>query len=273
MNEKLILKDALPLRAKLYNSTSVKNLELPEIADYLKEKKIFEDIEIREAFLKKHTKSIKETAEKIAKTRISKLETPKNEFETSKPDIKLEKELIKGKSKMTKALYDGFRLLKVFSDHIPQPEKKDNCLHVVYTDRFFATWKPATQRYHARISTYGKPSIISTTGIVDAPARPKGFYHLKNPKADKKYEIVGEKKRFEGQYVDYDDEKLTEIMKGYAMQAVFYQIFTGPFCDNNRCRLYNPHLQKNILSAQLTKPEFCEKHRKILEEMQDIAAF
>ncbi|KXB05721.1 hypothetical protein AKJ50_00030 [candidate division MSBL1 archaeon SCGC-AAA382A13] len=269
MKNSPILEEALPIKMHLYNDTHIENLDLQEIAKYLKEKKIFKKVEIEGSFLKKYGKPLAKNAEKIAKTQVKNLENPEQNFEIKNQNIEYVKNSIRNpKSEMRGILYDGFRLQKIFTDMIPEQQTDLPHLHVIYTNMFFATWKPATQRYHARVSVYGLPSIISTTGIVDAPARPKGFYYLKKDDNSKSLKIVSENEKFHGDYLDYDDEKMTEIMKGYAMQVVFYHVHSGPFCDKKSCRLYNPHLQKNILKAQLSEPELCEKHQKILENMQ-----
>lgn len=271
--EESFLSDAdLPLKAYLYNETHVENLNLEKVAKYLEEKKIFKKIKTKNSLLKKHTDQKENIAEKLAKTRVKNLETPEKDFEISDSDKRFEEKQIEGKiNEMTDVLYDGFRLEKTYSDLIPTDKKENSHLHIVFTNRFFATWKPATERYHARVSVYGLPSIISTTGIVDAPARPKGFYWIKkteNENNTPKLRIKNEMNKHKDKIVFYNDDKLNEIMKGYAMQAVFYHLTSGPFCNKKNCRLYNPHLQKNILKAQLTKPGFCDKHKRILEEMQ-----
>lgn len=257
------------LHAHLYDDPSVQNLNLSEIAEYLEEKNLFSAVETRGPFLKNYGKPLENTAGELAKTRVWDLETLESDFEPSDEEVEFEKDLIQNPEMgMTSALYDGFRLRKVFSTLLPEGEEDISHVHVIFTNRFFCTWKPATQRYHARVCVHGFPTIISTTGIVDAPARPKGFYQLEwrdgGGPTVKSFE-----EEFEGEFVDYDDKRLTEIMKGYTMQAVFYHFTANPFCDNNKCRLYNPHLQKNILNAQLTSPEFCANHQKLLEEFKE----
>ncbi|NIM44429.1 MAG: hypothetical protein GTO54_02165, partial [Nitrososphaeria archaeon] len=65
----------------------------------------------------------------------------------------------------------------------------------------------SNKRYHARTSVYGVPSVISTTGLVEAPAKPREYYLLKQ-----QYEMLGKdllelKERFKGSFIDYDDER------------------------------------------------------------------
>jgi hypothetical protein len=166
-------------------------------------------------------------------------------------------------------LYDGFKLQAIVWELVPELERSTDHAHVVFTNRLFGTWDEDDKRYHARVSVYGFPSIISTTGIVEAPARPKEFYLLKQ-----QYAALGMtsiplevlKEKFTGRFIDHDDERLTEIMKGYVMQAIFYHLAPSPFCENKRCRLYNAHWQEEVLKAQLEPPAFCEKHGRILEQ-------
>jgi hypothetical protein len=113
---------------------------------------------------------------------------------------------------------------------------------------------------------YGIPSIISTTGVVEAPAKPREYYLLKQ-----QYGMLGKdplelKDRFKGRFIDYEDERLTEVMRGYAMQAVFYSLIGDPFCEDKGCRLYNAHWQEELIFAQLEgEYEFCPRHTELIE--------
>ena len=74
-----------------------------------------------------------------------------------------------------------------------------------------------------------------------------------------------------GRFVDYGDLRLTEILKGYSMQAVFYHLTGEPFCDNPDCRLFNAHWQEQMIQAQLTTAqEYCPRHRKLLEKLSRV---
>jgi len=114
---------------------------------------------------------------------------------------------------------------------------------------------------------YGIPSVITTTGLVEAPAKPKGYYLLKP-----QYEMLGKdllelKERLKASFIDYEDERLTEVIKGYAMQALFYHLVGAPFCKDKGCRLYNAHWQEELIFAQLeSEYEFCPHHSKLLAE-------
>jgi hypothetical protein len=170
--------------------------------------------------------------------------------------------------KLPGVLYDGLKLEMVARKLLPAEEIEAGHAHIVFTNRLFGTWDDGDRRYHARVSVYGFPSLISTTGIVEAPAKPKEYYTMK-----RRYMALGMlvsfeelKEKFQGRFIDYDDPRLTEVMKGYVMQALFYHMGFEPFCQDKRCRLYNAHWQEELLEAQLGGQEFCERHAKILEE-------
>lgn len=184
-------------------------------------------------------------------------------------EIEYEKRRILGKTTAFGVLYDGFYLQRVFSKLIIRRERSLGFVHIFFTNRLFATWEEGDKRYHARTSVYAFPSIISTTGLVEAPAKPRQYYLLKQ-----QYETLGKdllelKDRFKDSFIDYEDARLTEVMKGYAMQAVFYSLDGDPFCKDKGCRLYNAHWQEELIFAQLWgEYEFCERHSKILEGLR-----
>lgn len=76
-------------------------------------------------------------------------------------------------------------------------------------------------------------------------------------------------KEFKGRFLEHNDPRLTEVAKGYIMQAVFYHLYGDPFCEDKNCRLYNAHWQEELIWSQLESPhQFCQKHRTIVEEIR-----
>ncbi len=161
-------------------------------------------------------------------------------------------------------LYDGFGLQRIFSGLISEDERYLNHCHIIFTNQLLGTWDEDDHRYHARVSVYGFPSLISTTGVVEAPAKPREFY-LKRPLGIP-LEILKDELR--GRFIDHGDSRLTEILKGYVIQALFFQMTGDPFCDDPQCRLYNAHWQEELIRAQLDgKYEFCKSHREFLNRL------
>ena len=59
---------------------------------------------------------------------------------------------------------------------INENESNTDHVHIVFEDRLICTFSEEDWRYHARTIIAGNPSIISTAGIVEAPAKPKEWY-------------------------------------------------------------------------------------------------
>jgi hypothetical protein len=156
---------------------------------------------------------------------------------------------------------------------IPKDELKFSHLHIIFTSRLIGTWDRNDKRYHARTSVYGFPNLISTAGIVEAPAKPRQFYVLRKALiasgVDKELATEELKAKFKGQFIDYDDDRMTDIVKGYVIQAFFYHTIFDPFCQDMTCRLFNAHWQEDMINAQLEGKEFCERHKDILGRIRE----
>ncbi|MDP3732467.1 MAG: hypothetical protein Q8R31_05575 [Candidatus Omnitrophota bacterium] len=148
--------------------------------------------------------------------------------------------------------------------------KKSNACHIILTNRLFATLD-VDKRPHIRAAIFSYPCIISASGIVEGPAKPKEYYLYKQ-----KYTQLGIwdieeakiKKKFKGRFIDYADKRMNEVLKGYVAQALFFYITGEPFCPDKSCRLYNAHWQEELIYAQIKSGEFCAAHKKILKEIK-----
>ena len=257
----------------LYGDPSSKTLNLKEIRGYLKQILGDIDVEVRKDFITYllNSKDIDEFSKRLAQCKVRDLSNSEFEMDLLSGEIRYEKKLIEHPDgKLSGILYDGGRLDVAFQSLIPQEELDFNNVHIIFTNRLFGTFDEKDSRYHARVIICGYPSIISTTGIVEAPAKSKEFYYLKQKYLMLGMEIPHEviKEKFQGNFIEYDDPRLTEIMKGYVMQSVFYHLIYEPFCEEKNCRLYNAHSQKEVINAQLRDPEFCRKHEKILQDIR-----
>jgi len=269
------LRTHLPFFIYLYNGGRTESLNLDGISQYLKNLFKRSKIQIRDDFIayylsglssKEKEKVIDTLAREMARIKVRKIEDKDVVFEPLGGEIEYEKKRISDpKKKSFGILYDGFKLMTIFSELIPQEESDFNHCHIIFTNQLFGTWDEGDMRYHARVSIYGFPSIISTTGIVEAPAKPREFYLKKQMGID----ITTLKEEFAGRFVDYDDSRMSEVMKGYLLQAIFYHITGNPFCGDKDCRLYNAHWQEEVIQAQLdSNNEFCQKHQEIIAQIR-----
>ncbi len=255
----------------LYDEGTSEGLDISEIAQYLARTVGKAKIEVRGnpfGFSLPQGK-VSDYARKIAGIKIQ--EIHQKILPGQEPlygEIEYERRRILGKTRSFGILYDGFHLLRILCEIMPREERSREFVHIFFTNRLFATWDGNNKRYHLRASVYGVPSIISTTGLVEAPAKPREYYLLKQQYERLRKDLTELKERFKGSFIDYEDEHLTEVMKGYAMQAVFYALTGEPFCEDKGCRLYNAHWQEELIFAQLEgEYEFCGRHTGILDSL------
>ena len=256
----------------LYVEGGIPHLSVQEIVRYLKRWMTGTRIDFRENFFHYHLKCLPEEerpgrarrlTQELTSLRIR--DVTRRDSENRRPmegEVSYERRRIEEQDfKSFGILYDGFDLQRVFSNLIAEGERYLDHCHIIFTTQLLGTWDEDDHRYHARASVYGFPSLISTTGVVEAPAKPREFY-LKR-QLGIPLEIL--KSEFRGRFIDHGDPRLTEVIKGYAIQAIFFRMTGNPFCDDPDCRLYNAHWQEELIRAQLGgKYDFCANHRRFL---------
>jgi len=157
-------------------------------------------------------------------------------------------------------VYSGFHFQALLRGLIPKEERRLCHLHIVFTNQRLASWEGG--RWHLRTILLGFPVVISTTGLVEAPAREREYYVLSSVDPALAEKWLSERRDF----LDYDDPRLTEVLKGYLWQALFFQRSLGEahdftFCPDGRCSLYNSHWQRELFRAQYGG-RLCEDHRR-----------
>lgn len=182
-----------------------------------------------------------------------------------------EKRVMDGASRARGIPYEGSGLMRLYqrSSGILRgvPEK----VSVILTERLIMTWSEDDMRYHARVAMFGFPCIVSTSGIVEAPARPRQYYIAKQILEMKsiRNSAVSLAKQFSGRYLETDDDRTKQVLKGYLVQCLFYAHGLQPFCDDRNCILFNAHWQEEMIHAQVESGLLCASHanrlRKIVE--------
>ncbi len=163
-------------------------------------------------------------------------------------------------------VYDGWRLLEILKFRIFKTEASVRHLHIFLTPRLFVTKDEGERRYHARTILGGQLSLISSSGLVEAPARPMEYYFMQRAYLGMGQDIPDElvKEKFAGQFLEYHDPRLTDVIIGYILQSIAYYFKGEAFCNDPNCRLFNAHRQQEMLNAQLSRPEFCARHQGML---------
>ena len=238
----------------LYDEPKVPEIQLSKLSRYLQEN-FLTKVEIRKNFFQKLDDK---TNHIINAIRIADLKKPFRKQNFNSPQEEFTEQII----------YDGFELQQIISKNIPREENKIENLHIIFTDKLVATFAEEDFRYHARALIASNPSIISTSGIVEAPAKPKQYYLdlMTNFSGE---EIESIKRKYKDQFVEHNDPRLSTIIEGYVLQSLIYYETGEAFCDQDCCRLYNAHWQRELLSTQVKKKNFCEKHRMIIKNLRN----
>lgn len=258
--------DRIPHSLKLYEEGDVNGLNIKEIKDYLQEKTAIKVSLCGKIYKRLSNGQIETVARKIAQLRIK--DPQKGPF----PKMALEAEIIYEKERLKNPnwkifgiLYEGVLYQQLMRDFIFEGNLEEQDCLILFTNQLIGTWDPSDRRYHIRTSLYGFPNIISIPGMVMAPAKPREFY-LKR-QIGVPVEFL--KEEYKGRFLEHGDWRMTEVLKGYAMQALFYQLTGDPFCEDPDCRLFNSHWQEEMIHAQLDgNYEFCPSHEEILNRIR-----
>jgi hypothetical protein len=251
----------------LYSDYPSKALRISQICDYLI------TLGIKAEYLGNYFKYLNlsqhdalDLSRKMSSIHISDIEE-ENEYFTSDSDrIENEHCFIDGKKPIDiKILYDGSLLSGIYFSPLIKKHPDiviSSNIHIVITGRLFCTY--GGKRYHARVILTGIPALISTSGLVEAPAKPREYYWLKADfiQSGKNPQELND--LYKERFIEYDDPKITAVLYSYTLQPIFYNLTGEAFCNNSDCCLYNSHWQEEVLSTQL-KGKLCDKHKGIIE--------
>lgn len=206
----------------------------------------------------------------LSSIRVFDIESPLDQIENLDVDkieleIKKMKELYSFRGDLYEGLWLQRKLYLILASKF-YSELNDDYVHVIYTGKLFGTY--GTKRYHARVVLTGVPSLISTSGLIEAPARPRDYYITKAGYIQSGRDISELDELYKGRFVEYDDPKITKIVCSYTLQTIKYALTGEAFCDNSACSLYNSHWQEEVLKIQYNQ-NACEDCLKILSNTED----
>ena len=260
----------------LYDEPAVQEIQISSLKNFLLET-FHADVEIKECIFNNLDGK---TIEMISGCRIFDPKMPFKEHLPSKQEMDFEKSVCKdtklmGKTTMIEdarriedvVMYDGFEVQNIISDIITENDSDQNNLHIVFTNKLTCTYDTADSRYHGRSVICSNPAIISTTGMIEAPARPREYYFEAMKCKMQGLDIQNVKKNYNEKILDYHDQRLSKIAEGYLLQVIFYYMTGDAFCDSLDCRLNNAHWQKDLLYSQLEIGKLCHKHQTLLDKL------
>ncbi len=191
-------------------------------------------------------------AERLAGTTVRKITQPLDKLNQA-CDAQIDSELnrIKDHKGASGLLYEGLWIQRILYELLATraPEQLgDEFIHIIFTSRLFGTFE--TKRYHARVLLMGLPCLISTSGLVEAPAKPREYYYIKGGLIHSGVDTRELDELYRGSFLEYDDPKISQITRSYALQAIMHKITGKAFCDDPSCCLFNSHWQEEVLRVQ-----------------------
>ncbi|MGI0069158.1 MAG: DUF6775 family putative metallopeptidase, partial [Nitrosopumilaceae archaeon] len=240
----------------LYDELSVPEIKINDLAKFL-EDTLSVPVEVRKNFFT-HFKSGRNTAHDISSSRVFNHFIPFEKHAPTEEEVNFEEESFGNNSNSNIVLYDGFELQKIMQERIPSDELSSGMFHLVFTTRLGCTYDYEDYRYHGRAVICSNPSVISTTGIIEAPAKPREYYLAMHQTIAQGLNIDALKEQFRGRFLEYHDKNLGQVVKGYALQAIFYHVTADPFCSSKECVLYNAHWQEDLIHSQMQSGKLCE---------------
>ena len=258
----------------LYDEPAVQEIQILNLKNFLLET-FHVDVEIKKCIFNNLDGK---TIERISGCRIFEPKMPFKKHLPNKQEIDFEKSVCEDTKLMEKTtmvedaeriedvvMYDAFEIQNIIYDVITENDLNSGNLHIAFTNRLICTYDTTDSRYHGRTVICSNPAIISTTGMIEAPARPKEYYLEVMKCKMQGLSIRDIKKNYDQKFLGYHDKRLSKIAEGYLLQAVFYYLTGDAFCDNLNCRLNNAHWQKDLLYSQLKIGKLCDKHQALLD--------
>ncbi|NQT28551.1 MAG: hypothetical protein HQ570_03025 [Candidatus Omnitrophica bacterium] len=255
----------------LYGSSGEPEYKVEEITTYLKniypKAKTEERGDFFPSLLKRpDSLDVDELAKRITCSRVHNVSEKLKKFSPLPLEIEYEKKRLSGEKQLKGIIYDGFNLQAICRELLGLKEFNSSSCHIIFTNQLLASFDNNDRRYHLRAGIYGQPNIISVSGLVEALAKPREYYLKMQIGQD----ALSLSQEFKGDIIEYEDTRITELLKGYCLQAIFYHLSGDPFCSDKNCRLYNAHWQKDAILAQIeAEYEFCPKHTEIISQWKN----
>lgn len=260
-----------------------RGVDYGEIGEFVRELAPWADVELKPPLLeyailssegRRRHQLVDRLAAEFAAAKVRDLDRPVGRSETVLAgEVDYERRRLSDTGSLTYGLlYDAHFLSELYAGLMEQEDAHISRVTVVITNQLAGTWDENDCRYHARAIICGSPAVLSLSGLVTAPARSRDYYLARQTATSigldeqSAQQLAGS---FADDFLEYDDSRMTEVVKGYILQAVAYRMTGEAFCGDSQCRLYNAHRQNELLEAQLSGNDFCTRHEALFGTVKD----
>lgn len=185
------------------------------------------------------------------------------------PDRRGDLEPVRPEDRDLGVVYLAEPLQDVMLPMIPEQERGPEHLHLVHLEHCIGRFEPRESHLRLQIIQHGQPTIVSTTGFVEAPALPREYsfrqaqlFAFGIEEATEELDEV-----FAKETLGHDDPRITHVATGFALKAVFRRLFDERGCDDPTCPLHHVDTHDELAAAHLSEAAgLCERHTRMLIE-------
>jgi len=167
------------------------------------------------------------------------------------------------------AVYLAEPLQDVMRPMLLAGERGPMALHLAYITQCMGRWVAEESYFRLQIIRHGEPTIISTTGFVEAPALPREYAFKRTQFVGFGMEEAAEEldARFADRTLSHADARINRVAAGFALKAVFRQAFAEEGCDQPTCPLHPTATHDELARAHLDDDSrLCDRHARMLTD-------
>lgn len=183
------------------------------------------------------------------------------------PDRRGEFEPVAPEERDLGTVYQAEPLQDVMRALIPAEERGPDALHLVFITQCIGRFVAGESYFRLQIVHHGEPTVISTTGIVEAPALPREYAFRRAQLLGFGMDEAAEELDglFAEEAVGHGDTRLSRVATGIALQAVFMRAFGESGCAEPTCPLHPAASHDELTRAHLSDDSrLCDRHARMI---------
>ena len=185
------------------------------------------------------------------------------------PDRRGDLESVAPEDRDLGAVYEAGPLQDVMRAMLPAGEHGADVLHLAYLTQCIGCFAGGASYFRLQIVQHGEPTVISTTGFVEAPALPREYAFRRAQLLGFGMDDAAEELDavFAGEALRHGDERINHVATGVALQAIFLRGFGEQGCDEPTCPLHQASSHDELARAHLTdESRLCERHARMVAD-------
>lgn len=164
-------------------------------------------------------------------------------------------------------VYEAEPLQAVMRTLIPAEERGEDILHLVFITQCIGRFVAGESHFRLQIVQHGEPAIISTTGMVEAPALPREYAFRRAQLLSFGMDEAAEE--LDGLFAEetfrHEDPRINRVATGIALQAVFQRACGEVGCSEPTCPLRLAATHDELVQAHLSDDSrLCDRHARML---------